>query len=315
MPNTSTSKKLDKLLLDNPAVKQELQRLENLVEQQQEQIERYRKAKFTLPAGGKRRRDGKSFIRVIVPDTHGAHLDKDAAAAFLKDLEDLRPAEIVLIGDQLDCGGFLAQHQILAFTPECDYSFEDDVEAANTLLDEIQKRAPDADYWQIEGNHEVRIEKWIIKQTLAHSRDARYLRKMFGPDVVMNLETRGIKYVKTDQHYHGLAKRGTIRLGKCLFHHGYRHGVNAAKETLADLGHNVTCGHTHRIDSCIKETAESWIGAYLYGCLCKLHPLYYHSRPTNWAHGYGIQIVQPDGLFMSIAVPIVNGRSLLVRWT
>lgn len=314
MPS-SAKQKFDGLILKSPVAQKEFARLEKLVESQQEQIERYRKAKFTLPAGGKRQRDGKSFIRVIVPDSHGAHIDRAAAAAFLGDLEELKPAQVVLIGDHLDCGGFLAQHQTLAFTPECDYSFEDDVAAANTLLDGIQKRTPDAEWWEIEGNHEVRIEKWIIKQTLAHSRDAKYLRRMFGPEHVLNLESRGIKYVKTDRQYHGLSKRGTIKLGKCLFQHGYRHGVNAARETLSDLGQNVVCGHTHRIDSCIKETAGGWIGAWVFGCLCERHPLYYHSRPTNWAHGYGIQVVQPNGLFMSIAVPIVNGKSLLVRWT
>jgi hypothetical protein len=311
---SNTAAKLDALKVHSPAAKAEITRLEKLVEKQHEQIERYRKAKFTLPAGGKRRRDGKSFLRVIIPDSHGAHIDREAAAAMLGDLEELKPAEIVLIGDHLDASGFLAQHQTLSFVPETEYTFEDDVKAANTLLDEIQKRAPGAEIWQIEGNHEVRIERWIIKQTLANNIDAKYLRRMFGPEVVMNLESRGINYVKTDRHYHGLAKRGTIKLGKCLFHHGYRHGVNAARETLSDLGTNVVCGHTHRIDSCIKETADCWIGAWIFGCLCQLHPLYYHSRPTNWAHGYGLQIVQPDGEFMSIAVPIVQGKSLLVRW-
>jgi hypothetical protein len=226
-------------------------------------------------------------------------------------LEVLKPAQVVRLGDHIDCGGFLAQHHTMGFVAETSYSFEDDVEAANMFLDETQKRIGKADDWYIVGNHEARIEKWITKQTLNHPQDAAYMNRMFAPANVLGLKQRGIQVVNRDECYHGLSKRGTIKLGKCLFHHGTRAGVNAAKANLDDLGANVCFGHTHRIASYVKETAYSMIGAYSFGCLCQLHPLYGDTRISGWAHGYGIQVVGRDGGFMTLSVPIIEGRSYL----
>lgn len=290
----------------SPRVKE----LEALVAKQAQQIDDLRRAKFRIPAGRKRGR-GKSYLRVVIPDTHGAYIDKQAAAAFLSDLEALKPAEIVHLGDGVDCGGFLAQHHTLGFVPECSYTFEDDVNAANVFLDEVQKRAGKVNFDYIMGNHEARIEKWIIKQTLAHPQDAAYLYRMFGPEHVLGLEKRGILCVRRDQQYDGLRVRGTIKRGKCLFRHGTRCGVNAAKQTLDDLGGNVCFGHTHRISAYVKETVHSLIGSYSFGCLCGLHPLYGDTNTSGWAHGYGVQVVGKDGSFMTIQVPIIDGRSYL----
>jgi len=302
---------IDDLFAGKSAVA-EVKRLQKIIEEQAELIEGMRKAKFSLPSA-KGKRKGKMYTRVIVPDTHGAHIDKAAAAAFLNDLENLNPTEVVMLGDHIDCSGFLAQHHALGFVPETTYAFSDDVAAANTLLDEIQRRTGKVDTYYIVGNHEARIEKWIIKETINHPQDAGYFYRMFGPEAVLGLEQRGIQVVKRDVAYHGLRKRGTIRLGKCLFHHGTRTGVHAAKANLDDLGSNVCFGHTHRISSHVKETVDGVIGAYSFGCLCELHPLYGDTRVSGWAHGYGIQVVHADGSFITVTVPIIDGKSYLSK--
>ena len=290
----------------------EVRRLQRLVDKQAEELDDLRKARFHIPTG-KRRRKGKTFTRVIVPDSHGAHIDKLAAAAFLKDLEILNPHEIVLLGDHIDCGGFLAQHHTLGFVPETSYSFAEDVTACNTFLDNIQMRVQRPKIYYIVGNHEARIEKWIIKETLRHPRDAEYFFRMFGTESVLGLKKRGIQIVNRNETYDGLRKKGTIKLGKCLFHHGTRTGVHAAKANLDDLGANVCFGHTHRISSFVKETASGVIGAWSFGCLCELHPLYGDTRVSGWAHGYGVQVVGADGRFMTMSVPIIDGQSYLAN--
>lgn len=305
MAQRSIASKLDAI---SPAGR--IKELEALVEKQQQHIERLRSAKFTLPTG-KKRKAGSTFVRVIIPDSHGAHIDKPAAAAFLNDLERLKPAQIVRLGDHLDCGGFLALHHTLGFVPETSYSFEEDCAAANAFLDETQKRAqPEEDYYII-GNHEQRIEKWIINQTLRNPKDSAYLHRMFSPESVLHFGKRGIKEVKRNEQYSGLQKRGTIKLGKCLFHHGTRTGLYAAKRNLDDVGTNICFGHTHRIACYVKETADGIIGSWSYGCLCDLHPLYGDTNTSDWANGYGVHIVRDTGEFMSITVPIIDGVSYL----
>ena len=103
-----------------------------------------------------------------------------------------------------------------------------------------------------------------------------------------------------------------LQLGKCLFTHGVATGPNASQKTLSQFKTNVCFGHTHRVSTAMQESAyEPSLGAWSFGCLCKRVPLYYDTRPTDWAHGYGLQIVEPSGVFFTIQVPIIDGRSLL----
>src|ERR1700690_2386346 len=97
----------------------------------------------------------KSLVRVIIPDSHGNHLDTPAANAFIKDVGALNPDQIVLLGDHLDCGGTFNTHQ-RSYTNELTESYEDDVEACNSFFDDIQHAAPKCKEWHyLEGNHEA----------------------------------------------------------------------------------------------------------------------------------------------------------------
>jgi hypothetical protein len=290
-----------------------IKELEALVEKQQEYIERMRSAKFTLPSSRPAGKRDKStpFLRVLVPDTHGAHIDKPAFRAFLDDLDILRPARVTHLGDAIDCGGFLAMHHTLGFVAQTEYTFEDDVEAGNVAWDEIEKRTPGAERDHIEGNHELRIEKWLIEKAIRNPRDSSYLRKLFAPEVVLNLEKRGIRYVKRSQYYDGLKWPGTLDLGSCLARHGTAVGKYAAHKTVEQFGTNVVFAHTHRMAMATKESHRGISYAWSFGCLCKLQPLYYDTNPTDWAHGYGIQVVKPGKGFITLQVPIIDGRSYL----
>ena len=47
--------------------------------------------------------------------------------------------------------------------------------------------------------------------------------------------------------------------------------------------------------------------AYCPWCLCTLQPLWRHTQPTNWSHGYGLQFVSKGGEFIHLNVPIDGG--------
>lgn len=289
--------------------------LERLVERQSRRIEQQSRAKYKLPRSPRRASASGVGFRVIVPDTHGCYADEAALAAFLGDLEVLAPKvrEIVLLGDHLDCGGFLALHHTIGYVAEAAYSFEDDKNATNILLDKIQELCPKAVIHYLEGNHERRIERWCVTQTLAHQKDAECLRQMFSPESVLHLKKRNIAYYRQGVFYDGLRIPGTIRLGRCHFTHGVRTGRNAARETLSDFGGNVVFGHTHTAASATTSTVKGGgIGSWCPGALCRLQPLWNHTKPTSWNHGYAIQVVRKDGDFMYVHVPIIEGRSYLV---
>src|SRR5690606_38770098 len=131
---------------------------------------------------GKRNRH---IVRVVIPDAHGNHIDARARAAFLEDLAKLDPEEIVATGDLLDCGGTFSTHQ-RAYTHEMTDAYADDVHAANAFLDDVQRAAPHADIYYLEGNHEAHVERWAAR-TFERRRDAEMVLERLGPAAVLQL--------------------------------------------------------------------------------------------------------------------------------
>lgn len=262
-----------------------------------------KQVKRSLPKG--------SYIRFVIPDTHGCYAEPQAISVMLADIERAKPASVIMLGDHLDCGGFLAQHQTLGYVAEADYSYADDCEATNQLLDAIQSRVPEKCVIEyLEGNHERRIEKWCLTSTLRHKKDANDLLKAFGVESRLNMVKRGIKLFRQGVYYDDLPIPATIRRGRCHFTHGSMHGLHAAMSHLKKFGGNVVFGHTHREDSCrISTIKEGVIGAWNPGCMCRLQPLWMHTQPTDWSNGYHLQIVEPSGKFLPINIPVIDGWS------
>jgi predicted phosphodiesterase len=286
--------------------------LEGQLELATKQLESKNASRFKLSIGKSKGTKGTGFCRVVVPDSHGSAICKPAAKAFLTDLELIKPSEIVMLGDHVDCGGFLAQHHTLGYVAQADYSFVDDVTAANIFLDEIQAKAGGASIDYLEGNHERRIESWIVTQTLGKKKDAEFLKSCFSITSTLNLEKRGLRLIEQGKFYDKVQLPATIRKGNCYFTHGSSTAKHAASVHLNRFGGNVVFGHTHRRDSYFSKTVkEGSLGAWNPGCLSELQPLWQHTNPTDWSHGYGLQMVRSNGDFLHINVPIVNGKSLL----
>ena len=457
---------------DKPSseAKQQIKRLESQLAQLERDLEIARRPKLDLSVLGFKGDKSQGFVRVVVPDTHGCFIEEEVAKAFINDLAMLNPTEVVLLGDHIDCAGFLAQHHGITYINETKYSFEEDVAACNTFFDAVQKAAPKAEYHYLSGNHECipsnggevltkrgwvviqdvtladtvgamtedgtfkwvnpskiheydydgdlitadtrgfsvsvtpnhrivyrsqsdkyteklagdmvnagaydiyanakcsdtginfidsdthqdtvrvegrdfrkehyvgkvhclttetgnffirrngkvhltgnsRIEKWIATSTMRNPRDSAFLYKRFSPESVLSLDARKIPYYRQSVCYMGLAIPGTIKLGACAFTHGSRTGRYSASAMLHDFGGNVVFGHIHSQQQFNTRNVHSGeIGAWSPGTLAKLQPMWMHTQQTNWTHGYGLQLVHPDGTFLHINVPIINFKSQL----
>jgi predicted phosphodiesterase len=303
-------------LRDSPAARDEATdetSLSRRVEELTEQLEVARKARgLELPAKS-RRKTPRTYCRLILADAHGSHASPDALAAVLADLDRLDVREVVLLGDMLECGGFLAQHHTLGYVAQIDETaYEDDIAATNDLLDRIQTACPHARIHYLEGNHEHRIERWCVDQGLT-SRNAEYLLRAIGPERVLRLSDRGVSYYRQGER-HGVDVPGVIRLGKTYFTHSGLTRKHAAAGMVERFAGCVWYGHTHRADShTTRLVSTGLIAAWCPGCLSALQPRWRHSDPTGWTHGYGLQIVDRDSAdFLSVHVPIQGANSYLV---
>lgn len=285
------------------------QQLAHAVEQI-ERMEKSKRAKIILATPPRARASG-DIVRVVIPDTHGAKVNKRAVEAMLADIKTLNPQEIVLTGDHVDCGGHLALHHVMGYVAETAYSYEDDIAEANAFLDSLRTAAPSAKIEYIEGNHERRVETWCVTQTLRHFHDAEGLRKLYAPEYRLYLKEREIPYYRQGEYYDGLSIPGIIRRGKCYFFHGFNTSKNATAATVEKIAGNCVFGDTHRAQSFIvRKVGVGVIGAWNPGCLCELQPLWQHTNPTEWTHGYGIQLVTADGDFLHLNIPIIEDKSL-----
>lgn len=251
------------------------------------------------------------MIRVIVPDSHGQSVAQRAMQLFLSDLKELTPDEIVLLGDHVDCSGIFTHHK-KSYREEMEYSYLRDIEYAKFFLDAVQDCAPGADIHYLEGNHELRVEKWAVN-TFDNPHDAGYFLSAFSPVKLLDLDERGIKFYRMGEKYDNINLPGTILLGKCYFTHGIAANKFATAKHLERFGGNVVHGHTHRMQAHMTRTvAAGEIGAWCPGTLSELQPMYMHTNPSEWSHGYAIQLVsESTGTFLHINIPICEDTSLL----
>lgn len=299
--------KLEKEIKRREKAESESAYLQTIIDHQAALLERQRKS-FKLPP---KAASSGEWYRVIIPDSHGSNIDDAAAGAFLRDLEYIQPREVVCIGDHLDCGGFLAQHHVWGYVAETEYTFAADVSRGNEFFDEVQSRCPLAKFYYLEGNHERRIETWCVTQALRNGHDAAFLKSKFGVEASLHLSKRGFEHFEQGKSYHGFSVPATIRLGHCVFTHGDVNARGPARKMLSKFGTNVVFGHNHCGDMCVDRLLEKDIFAACVQSLCKRQPMWRHTHPSNWSHGYGLQRVFKGGMCRHSPIPIVDGKSLL----
>lgn len=137
--------------------REEHQRLKALERERNELLDEfnsYRNAR-PVPKAPAKPRDGRAdTVRVSFGDFHGMMHDPSAKAALLRDLKSLDPDEVVMLGDMLECGGWLAKHMTVGYVALTDYSYQEDVKATSQFIDDVQAACPDAVIHYTEGNHE-----------------------------------------------------------------------------------------------------------------------------------------------------------------
>jgi hypothetical protein len=252
------------------------------------------------------------IVEVALGDIHGNQADPAAMAAVIEDLRSIRPDRLILGGDIINCGGFLAEHHTLGYVAETEDSYMDDIEQTNYWLDQLLEAAQPKEVLYLDGNHENRLERWVLSQKLAHQKDIETLRRQFAPEHVLNLEARGIKRYRRDVVYDPeCGVPGWIRVDKMYFAHEVSGSTNAGPDALRRAGANICFFHTHR--ATYHPTHLPGVGviaAWNPGCLCRRQPFYMHTKPSGWTHGYLVRFISAStGHFQAVPITIADGVS------
>lgn len=222
---------------------------------------------------------------MVLPDLHVPHHDSKALGCVLAAYHALKPRDVVILGDWLDCEAFSSYPRGSKLEDAAGDFFESEVQPVRKLLTEFEIHSKHLTF--LEGNHEHRVERKLIELGDLGAALVGLVspRRLLGQD-----RKRGWDYVPyVPKPGHPLPH---ARLAEDLIAvHGWtfcRHA--AAKHLDIARSYSVVHGHTHRAQSYTarEPITGKVLRAWSPGCLTKLQPLYMAHVPTDWVHGFSL---------------------------
>ena len=181
------------------------------------------------------------------------------------------------------------------------------------LLEERVDASPSTEWETLDGNHEARLEDWILKHAAPihdvkrRSADVPW----WHPREVLGLDELGITH---HDPIGGQWSRARLQYSPVFAAmHGWRTGkAVAARDTAKELGMHVAVGHTHRqaiTPVTIGRDGDGYlVQAVEVGCLCRIDEGLGHTDGiADWQQGWVLASVWPDGVPTFELVQVVDG--------
>ena len=240
--------------------------------------------------------DKKSEKYLIISDLHVPDHDIKTLALVLKFISYYQPDYLDILGD------FVNFTKASKFDQDPYYKTDlaDEIEEGRGILKQIVKEAGKAQISWYEGNHEVRLTKYL-------GRNAQALANLTADDEfivsiphLFELKKLGIRWIKSDR----LIQRHNV-----TFFHGQAVRIKSGFSAHANIdkfGTSGFTGHTHRLAHITRTQSGNtkfWIET---GCLCTSSggAMGYVTSP-DWAQGFAIA-EYTNGQWYSQIIPIIN---------
>jgi hypothetical protein len=210
---------------------------------------------------------------VALGDLHVPDHDPHAWELALRAVEVIQPERVILLGDMLDCASVSRYRQPPKVIAD---GLQPQIDLFGSCMRDLHSAAPDAQIVMLPGNHELRIEAWLMDHPGLWGLDALRLPNLLRLDRLgVVWEPQEVPILRTLIAKHGSRVRRAS-------------GASALAE-LADEFYSVSVlhGHTHRLGAAYASTRSGLVAGYECGCLCNLTPAYLHNRP-NWQHGLAV---------------------------
>ena len=225
---------------------------------------------------------------VIASDIHIPFQDNAAVRSFVKYCKEKQPEVVVLNGDVLD------MFMLSRFTKGEGRNPLEEMTMCQGLLDSLRKAVPNADIYYVIGNHENRLEKYVLNKA---PELASLIEDVFTIIKTSDYKVRGCASVTFNDNF--VCKHGTLL--------GNKSGLSAIKE-MENAYMSGATGHTHRLCKYIARKSGRKFVWLETGCLCSLNPEYMIN--PNWQAGFAQLEFKNGKLYNSKVIEIEKGKIL-----
>lgn len=236
---------------------------------------------------------------LIIPDTHRPYHHQKAYRLMLEVAAFIAPKEIIILGDYADfyCVSSHAKHPTVASL------LLNEVEDVILGLDEIDRAFPEANKVFLEGNHEYRLERYLVDKAPA----------LFGITSVKHLFQFDRRPKWT------FVKYGPSQMHRVLNSHLWARHEPLGPTAKASAGKAMCSfvhGHTHRIESAysigLKGDQHICFSPGWLGDQRKDEIFGYTKHHQQWSMGFSVVYVnQKTGEFYPQVYQIIDGEKYL----
>lgn len=251
---------------------------------------------------------------IIIPDVHSYERDKKSVKLLMRAAEVLgkryNVTKVVQLGDLLECG-IISSHGTSSVTENVPLYSEEVEWAVNDFWNPLMKSCPSANYYALLGNHENRLDKWLVK-TMGKSELSAQIFNDYLPTKLY--EEMGIHV--TPYARENIPENILTLFPGLICIHGWSTAANAAKAHGDALygGHSIIFGHTHRMQSDVRRhpLTNKYIRSYSFGSLAKVSMKWHGGNPMNHTLGFGLVFTYGDEFVVKTQEILMNGDNRIL---
>ena len=246
-----------------------------------------------------RRRESKRIAPIfVISDIHFPEHDRAVWATILELLKDVKPQEIVLLGDFLEMAS-VSQHGGAELE-----KLTEDFDAGKQALRQLREVVGlDCRITYLEGNHESRLTRFLMSK-------APSLRDSLSYQVGLDLARLDVEWVP--EHKQPITRgdldlthgHQDLRERPSKFHSGKMAEVYGRPERT------VLYGHTHKPQVFTRPTVGGHATAIGLGCARTLAPGWLHGAQAGWVHQVAVVYLSGAGRSYVYPITLRHGQTM-----
>ena len=191
--------------------------------------------------------------------------------------------------------------------PHYKKSFSEELDDCRSLFYKlvscIRKANPDCVIEWIEGNHEERLSKYLVRDSVRIAlMEDEQSEEMLTVPYLFKLHKNNVKWIPATQvhviHGHAIVEHGDVS----RLYSGYTAKAMIDKRNMSGFS-----GHTHRMAYTFRKTYTDYYFWIETGCMCNLQPEPSYVKSPNWQNGWVVGSYNKEkGILYPTVIPIIN---------